>query len=233
MLGARLLRGGAPVTPALQRQRRAACCRWLSGGDAGDAASAPPRGGSAASAPLRGGSAGAGLQSDAAATAARLEELLGAAARVVSLGDQGLLTPTEAGNLSVELADCLRLHRQYLAAIEAHAAVSISDCARAFECDRQLAHILRTGDFVGRLSQAAGLPPSPPQLHRDNQLSSPEADDPVVCRHSVLTLSDIEKTMGDAMPSSSQPQPAASSGGDGEVPPWPWDPQPGDSVQPQ
>ena len=83
------------------------------------------------------------LQADVTATAARLEELMGAAVRVESLADQGLLTPAEAGGLSAELADCLKLHRQYMAAITAHAAVSMADCARAFECDRQLAHVSR------------------------------------------------------------------------------------------
>ena len=157
---------------------------------------------------------------------------MGAAVRVESLADQGLLTPAEAGGLSAELADCLKLHRQYMAAITAHAAVSMADCARAFECDRQLAHVWRVSwRTVGRRSQAAALPPPPP-----SQLSSPPlADDPAVCQHSVLQLDDIERTLGGAMPSSSRPpQPAAATttSVDDEIPPWPWDPLPGDSVEP-
>lgn len=192
------------------------------------------------------------LRSETDVVAGRLSELVAAAERIASLSDKGLLTHEEAGRLSEELADCLKLHRQYMAAIEAHAAVAVADCTRAFESDQQLAHVLRNlrtapasvsllpSQAAPAVPAAASAQPLPaaldPQCFSDSmagpelELAPPSLE---LQGHEDLLRSIEEQMQSDAGAVEPAGRPAAGGGGtavglDDDLPPWPWDPLPGD-----
>ena len=160
----------------------------------------------------------------ATAVSQHIQHVARAAERIARLGETGLLTNEEAGQLSEGLADCLKLHRQYLAAIEGHAAVAVTDCVQAFDSDRQLARVLRKLHLAKSSSQAA-LPVSEVATLPRQCTSPPEALDipgqgELLCNierrvHLVNNDEAKSRTLAEAY----------------DIPPWPWDPLPGDESE--
>jgi hypothetical protein len=161
----------------------------------------------------------------ATAVSHHIEHLACTAERIARLGETGLLTNEEAGQLSEELGDCLKLHRQYLAAIEGHVAVAVTDCMQAFDSDRQLAHVLRKLHLANSSRQVA-LPvsevaTSPRQRRFPSEALDLPGQDELLCsieRRMHLENNDEvgSRKLTDA----------------NDIPPWPWDPLPGDESEP-
>lgn len=150
-----------------------------------------------------------------------IQHLARTAERVARLAEKGLLTNEEVGRLSDELADCLKLHRHYMAAIEGHAAVVMADCVQNFRCDEQLANVLSTLQLTSLSSQAA-LPTPVEEVASDPTLLTTPADAMNVQDQGDL-LRNIEHRMQLEDIGKVEPSQLADIN---DLPPWPWDPLP-------
>ena len=153
-----------------------------------------------------------------AAVSQHMERLAHTAARIARLGEKGLLTNEEAGRLGDQLADCLKLHRQYNAAIEGHAAVVVADCVHTFTSDEQLANVLSTLPLTSSSSQTAPAEVSDPALP-----SAFAADSIGAQSHGCDLLRNIEQRM---LIEDIRKVESGNQTDINDIPPWPWDPLP-------
>lgn len=149
-----------------------------------------------------------------------IEHVAFAASRIARLSNKGLLTNKEAGRLSDELADCLKLHRQYMAAIESHAAVAVTDCVRAFRSDQQLAHVLQNLRPVSLPSLTA---PSGLEMDGDSGQGTVSTGTTDLQNQEALLRSMEQSRHQIDIPGRGESDQLTAID---DIPPWPWDPLP-------